>query len=339
MNIASIIRCAPFLIILALSACGGSSGGGGGSGTSASGTSATKKYLAAGIGHTCVRLNDDGLMCWGLNEHFQLGNNNPVSPSDRIGDQPNEMAPLLQKLNLGTGRTAAEVVAGGNHTCARLDNGSVKCWGSGVYGQLGYGASGDRAIVGDEAVNLGSGRTAVEIAAGLNHTCARLDNGSVKCWGRNLYGQLGIGQFGVAEAANRGDDPNEMGDQLPAVSLGTGRTAVEIVVGGDYTCARLDNGSVKCWGLNNLGQLGLGDKANRGGQPDEMGDNLPAVSLGTGRTAVEIVAGDYHICARLDNGGLKCWGYNSDGQLGLGDTANRGDQLNEMGDNLPYVNY
>ncbi|MBN1611251.1 MAG: hypothetical protein JW940_31755, partial [Polyangiaceae bacterium] len=134
-----------------------------------------------------------------------------------------------------------------------------------------------------------------------------------------------------------GDQPGEMGDNLPAVDLGTGRSAVAITAGGGHTCALLDDGSARCWGSNGYGRLGLGDTEDRGGQPGEMGDNLPAVDLGTGRSAVAIVAGSHHTCALLDGGSLSCWGYNFVGQLGLGATEDRGDQPGEMGDNLYAV--
>ena len=68
-----------------------------------------------------------------------------------------------------------------------------------------------------------------------------------------------------------------------------------------------------------------------------MGDNLPAVDLGAGRTARAISAGDRHTCVVLDNTSLKCWGKNESGQLGLGDNSNRGDNSSEMGDNLPVI--
>ena len=71
-----------------------------------------------------------------------------------------------------------------------------------------------------------------------------------------------------------------MGDALPAVNLGTGRTAKMIGAGDHHTCAVLDDDSVKCWGRNDYGQLGLGDTSNRGDGPGEMGDNLPIVDLG-----------------------------------------------------------
>ena len=130
-----------------------------------------------------------------------------------------------------------------------------------------------------------------------------------------------------------------MGDNLPAVDLGTGRRAVEISAGELHTCARLDDGQVKCWGSNNSGQLGLGDEIDRGIQPGEMGDSLPAIDLGTGRSALEIVAGRTSTCTRLDNGESKCWGSNGYGGLGLGDTNYRGDGPGEMGDNLPAIDF
>jgi alpha-tubulin suppressor-like RCC1 family protein len=105
-----------------------------------------------------------------------------------------------------------------------------------------------------------------------------------------------------------------------------------------HTCALLDNGSVKCWGRNSFGQLGLGDTNHRGNGAGQMGDNLLVVGLGNGRTATSIRAGGFHTCALLDNGSVKCWGRNSFGQLGLGDTNHRGNGAGEMGDNLPVVN-
>jgi alpha-tubulin suppressor-like RCC1 family protein len=182
------------------------------------------------------------------------------------------------------------------------------------------------------AVDLGPGRTALQVIAGDRHTCARLDDGSVKCWGRNLEGQLGLG-----DTVQRGASPGQMGASLPSVSLGPGRTALQLTAGAEHTCARLDDGSAKCWGRNDFGQLGLGDTQPRGGGPGEMSAALPAISLGPGRTALGLAAGGGHTCARLDDGAVKCWGLNDVGQLGLGDTLNRGDGPGQMGAALPVV--
>jgi len=168
------------------------------------------------------------------------------------------------------------------------------------------------------------------IATGTYHTCAILDDKSVKCWGDNGYGQLGLG-----DRIARGGAPGQMGENLTAVDLGTGRSATAIAAGQSHTCAILDDASVKCWGDNYYGKLGLGDTNRRGDESGEMGDNLPAVDLGTGRSATAIAVGSQHTCAILDDKSVKCWGSGS--QLGLGDYNARGDASGEMGDNLPAV--
>ena len=109
------------------------------------------------------------------------------------------------------------------------------------------------------------------ILAGNNHTCAILDNTSVKCWGRNNYGQLGIDNTTNDEdttTANMGDNSGEMA-QLTSINLGTGRTATAIVVA-NHTCALLDDASVKCWGKNNYGQLGIENSTHMGDNSSEM---------------------------------------------------------------------
>ncbi|MBI3353752.1 MAG: Ig-like domain-containing protein [Nitrospirae bacterium] len=298
------------------------------------GANLTAVELAAGGLHTCAVLDNGTVKCWGNNDNGQLG----LGDTNNRGDGANEMGDNLPAVDFGVRRTAVELAAGGLYTCVRLDNGAVKCWGRNDYGQLGLGDTNNRGDGANEmgdnlsAVNLGSGRTALKLVASYYHACALLNNDTVKCWGYNNYGQLGLGDIN-----NRGDEANEMGDNLSAVNLGTGRTAVELAIGMLHTCALLDNGTVKCWGYNNFGQLGLVDINNRGDEANEMGDNLSAVNLGTGRTAVELAVGSLHTCALLDNGTVKCWGYNAEGQLGIGDKINRGDGANEMGDNLPVV--
>ena len=295
------------------------------------GTGRTATAVAAGGTHSCALLDNHQVKCWGANGLGQLG----LGDTNARGDGANEMGDNLTAVNLGSGRTATALTAGNNHTCALLDNATVKCWGANGSGQLGLGdtnARGDGANeMGDNltAVNLGSGRTATALTAGNNHTCALLDNATVKCWGANGSGQLGLGDTNA-----RGDDANEMGDNLAAVTLGASRTALGVSAGGTHTCARLDNSRVKCWGDGNSGQLGLGDTNTRGDGANEMGDNLPAVDLGAGRTAVSVTAGSDHSCAELDNGDRKCWGWNAEGELGQGDTRRRGIAPSDLGDNL-----
>lgn len=298
------------------------------------GTGRTVVAVSLGAAHACALLDDGTVKCWGHNGWGQLG----LGDYNPRGDEPGEMGDNLPAIALGTARTAVAIAAGGSHTCALLDDASVKCWGDNDYGKLGLGDTADRGGVAGEmgdnltAVDLGTGRSAVAIAAGYHYTCALLDNAKVKCWGHGYYAQLGLG-----DDTNRGDGPGEMGDDLPVVDLGTATSASAITTGGSHTCALLNSGHVKCWGNDSHGGPGLGESGNRGDHPSEMGDGLPAVDLGAGRTSVAVAAGDSYTCVRLDNASVKCWGYNSHGQLGLGDTVNRGDDPGEMGDNLPGV--
>ena len=291
--------------------------------------------VVTGFHHSCALLKDGLVKCWGENGSGQLG----YGDTSNRGDAAGELGDNLPAVDLGTGRKAKAITVGGLHTCALLDNNSVKCWGINREGELGYGDTASRGDAAGEmgdnlpAVDLGTGRKAKAITGGDGHTCALLNNNTVKCWGRNYHGQLGYGDTNY-----RGNEPDEMGNNLPAVDLGTGRKAKAITAGIDHTCAILDNNTVKCWGINGDGELGYGDTSNRGDAAGEMGNNLPAVNLGTGRKAKAITGGDGHTCAVLDNKAVKCWGANDAGQLGLGDTNNRGDAAGEMSNNLPAVN-
>ena len=296
--------------------------------------SAPVAAVAAGGFHACALLVSGRVKCWGYNDNGSLG------LGDRLnrGDAPGEMGDALPYVDLGTARTAKTLEAGSEHTCAILDNDRVKCWGYNAFGQLGLGDATNRGDgpgeMGDALpyVDLGTGRTAKALAAADGYTCAVLDNDRVKCWGYNFSGELGLGDL-----QHRGDGPGEMGDALPYIDLGTGRTVKSLTAVYHAACAVLDNNLVKCWGFNGSGELGLGDNLRRGGAPGEMGDTLPYVDLGTGRTAKFVHAGVTYTCAVLDNERLKCWGYNANGELGLGDTVVRGDGPGEMGDALPYV--
>ncbi|CAM9619946.1 unnamed protein product [Ectocarpus sp. 6 AP-2014] len=178
------------------------------------------------------------------------------------------------------------------------------------------------------AVDLGLDQRAIAVEAGFFHTCALLYEGDVKCWGFGSSGQLGQGSN-----ASIGDVPNTMGDNLAPIDLGTGRTAVAVALGGTHTCAVLDDETLKCWGSNNLGSLGLGDAIPRGTGPGEMGDNLETVPLtfGDGEGAASnVFAGSFHSCVTGSEGGLACFGYNVLGQLGAGTSETIGDELGEV---------
>jgi len=287
---------------------------------------------------SCFVLDDGNLKCIGYGGNGCLG----YGDSMIRGTSPSHMGDNLPNVDLGTGRTATQVGCTKDHTCVLLDNGMVKCFGSNhPYGQLGQGHGSiwvgkDSGDMGDNlpAVDLGTGRYAVDLEVGHKTTCAILDDGSMKCWGYNGNGKLGIG----SHASYKGRSRSHMGDNLPAINLGTGRSAVHMAVGWRHVCAILDNGDVKCWGKGGYGQLGSGDNQNRGHSAGTMGDNLPTVDLGTGRTALQLAASDDYTCALLDDYTVKCWGYVNFGLPTL--ESQRwfvGRNANEMGDNLPAI--
>ena len=273
------------------------------------GSGRTAKAIASGAWHNCSILDDSTVKCWGDNDYRQLGLTNITRFQPHGEGESIQLDQSLPTVDLGTNRTAKALALGGSHSCALLDDDSVRCWGSNDRGQLGTGDSLDRG----QPTDLGVGQSALAIAAGFDHTCAILaSDSSVKCWGDNDYGQLGIG-----DKLSRGKWEGQMGDFLPTVDLGSGRSAVSITAGVEHTCAILDNGSVKCWGGNSLGQV-TGDMRNylltpsdigRGDNASEMGDNLPVVDIGAGRTALAISAGPFHTCALLNDSSIKCWGY------------------------------
>jgi len=298
------------------------------------GSSRKVEDVDAGAKHVCALLDNATVKCFGENAYGQLGQGDT---SDR-GDGTGEMGSDLLAISLGTGRTASHIATGEEFSCAILDDDSLKCWGRSDSGQLGQGDTnslGDGANeMGDNlvAISLGVGRTVDQVATGAKHTCALLDDGSVKCFGNNGFGQLGQGS-----TSNLGDGANEMGANLLAIDLGTGRTATQIAVGDYHTCVLLDNDAVKCFGLNASGQLGQENTDDLGDGAGEMGDNLTAISLGSGRTAVKIAAGGSTTCVILDNDDVKCFGENASGQLGQGNTEDLGDDSNEMGNDLEAI--
>lgn len=291
------------------------------------------KQVVAGVTHTCALHGSGKVKCWGDNASGQLG----LGDIDGRGDEPGEMGDQLEHIDLGSDRVATAISAGNSHTCAVLEDGAIKCWGTNIFGPLGLGDLESRGDgpneMGDSlpSIDVGSDRVVVAISTGDHFTCALLDHGAIKCWGYNVDGQLGLGDI-----SNRGDAPNEMGDALGTVDLGTNR-ATQVSGVGLSACALLENGLVTCWGNNAKGQLGLGTTAQLDSGPHGVSRDLAAVSLGTGRIAKTITAGGPHSCAILDDGTIKCWGYNGYGQLGLEDIKDRGRAVYEMGDSLPTV--
>ena len=273
----------------------------------ASGAGSVSPLLAVNGNHTCFSTALGTLECWGENNYGQLGLGDFIDRGTAPGPSTG-MGADLPAVSLGTNRYPTFIALGYWHSCAILDNGSVKCWGANTFGQLGLGSSatevgGSPGDMGDNlpSVNLGNFQ-AVALSLGYSHSCALSNQGTVKCWGKNSEGQLGMG-----DTVNRGSSSNDMGDNLPAIDLG-GHGALEISAGTSHTCALLDDHSIRCWGNNFYGQLGLGDIQNRGDVPEEMGAQLPGIQLGNGLTAQSVVSGGAYTCALLSSGAVKCWG-------------------------------
>ena len=184
--------------------------------------------------HTCALTSGGGVKCWGYNQYGQLGNN--YAPTDSAA--PVDVSGFTSGV--------AGVSTGNLHTCALTSGGGAKCWGNNSQGQLGNNASNPTAAPVDVA-GLTSGVAAVS-ATGYQ-TCALTTGGGVKCWGNNLYGQLGNNASNLSAA--------------PVNVLGLASGAAAVSVGDYHTCA-LTSGGVKCWGNNEGGQLGDTTKIDRG---------------------------------------------------------------------------
>lgn len=195
--------------------------------------------VVIGDGFTCALLDSHRVRCWG--EDVALGN--PARARIGATDVPSAFA------EVDIGGDVKALAAGSSHVCALLVDSSVRCWGGGAQGTLGLGNQLD---VGDDetpsaAGPVDLGAPAIQLAAGVAHTCALLTNGRVRCWGQGQHGQLGYGN-----KADVGDDevPASAGD------VDLGGDAVAIAAGGFHSCAMLKGGCVRCWGLGADGQLG-----------------------------------------------------------------------------------
>jgi alpha-tubulin suppressor-like RCC1 family protein/alpha-beta hydrolase superfamily lysophospholipase len=261
--------------------------------TTVSGIS-TATQIGLGGRHSCARLADSTIKCWGRNKQGELGNNSTNDSATPVTVSGINNATAVA----GGGDAVADNsswfggTVGTSHTCALLSTGGVKCWGRNNYGQLGNGNTSDAST--PVAVSgLSSGATA--LALGMYSSCAVVSGGAVKCWGRNNYGQLGNG------TSTNASSPVVVSNLSGATELGSAS-------GADHFCARSNTRTVQCWGRNDIGQLGNATTTN---------SNVPVTAIDVTR-ALGVGAGGSHSCARLDDGTLMCWGSNASGQLGSG---------------------
>lgn len=266
--------------------------------------------ITAGQFHTCVRLAGGGGRCWGNNGRGQLG--------DALVPQQNRANAVLIDGLAG----AVALTAGGYHTCALLTGGGMECWGYNFYGQLGsYRASSPTPVT----VTAVTGAT--DVTTGAGHACARLTTPAYAnrpvCWGANANGELGAGLTPSPADTTVAVDVAS----TPAVPIDE---ADLLAAGNDHTCA-LATGSQtpRCWGRNTQGQLGDGTNSNSTA-PVAVSGITTATSVDAGGLLAGVEVG--HSCALLADGGVRCWGGNTSGQLGDGTTTNRNAPVTVLSD-------
>ena len=246
--------------------------------------------IAAGAGEVCALTGAGGVKCWGWNRFGQHGD----------GTYENSSHPV-DVSGLTSGVIAVSVSA--LHACALTTGGGVKCWGDPTGGVLNTGRP--KSNVPLDVPGLARGVTA--IAAGGLHACVIVSPGGVKCWGDNTRGELGNGS---TTDSNTPVDVDDLAAGVSALAVGTGDDLEP-----SQSCALTGAGGAKCWGRNDSGQVGDGSTKDRSTPVDVAG-------LASGVSAIAV--GGSHSCAITTAQSVKCWGGNSNGQLGNGTTTDSG---------------
>jgi uncharacterized repeat protein (TIGR01451 family) len=249
------------------------------------------RAITLGGAQACAILNDGAVRCWGTDIYVQLGTGLPTSSLN---------AAPVAAVSLGQAATA--ITAGGNHVCALLADGSVRCWGYDGDGELGDGGTTDVVNATPKAA-VALGQPAVAITGGTSNTCALLADRTVRCWGSDAQGQLGDG------AASSGSV-----NASPVGTVGLGQGARAISAGDSFVCALLVDDTIRCWGNDQNGQLG------DAGTTATVNTN-PGGVVALGQAARAVTAGGLSACALLADSTVRCWGYDMDGELGNGGTT------------------
>ena len=200
--------------------------------------------IVSGYSHSCTLLSDGEAMCWGNNDAGQLGTISLL----------NESSPASVRIT-PSASSIAQIVAGGNSTCALMDDGSVRCWGGNSKGELGDGTT-TSSWDASSSVILPTGRTAISIDMHYQNVCAILDDNSLFCWGSN-----NVGQLGQMTTGNSYDSVGGRISTLP-VEIDLGQGVASVAVGYNHTCAITLAEDLFCWGKNNWGQIGIGNYSN-----------------------------------------------------------------------------
>lgn len=236
--------------------------------------------ITTGAYHLCVVLDTGSVRCLGYNEFGQLGDGSTVNSSRT----PVEV--------LGIGTDAVAVSSAGGHTCAVTRARGLKCWGANWFGRLGANSDVPFSAVPLDVYGLSSGVRFFD--GGGYHACALTEAGQVKCWGNNMFGQLGDG---TTEHRNVPVDVKGIPGKVASMSIGMG-----------HGCVLTEEGKVFCWGYNVFGQLGTGVSEPFSPVPVEVPLDGPAVQA--------VDAGGEHTCILDVTGAVRCWGNNANGQSG-----------------------
>ena len=240
--------------------------------------------ISAGYHHTCALISDGTVKCWGDNTNQQLTSNNTGA--------------VLTPVSLAANGEIKSVSSGHNHTCWITSGSAIECWGKNTIGQIGNGST--SAYVGTPTAINGSGIYSL-VRPANNHTCGLLSTGSIQCWGGLGYGELG----------NRGmNTPN----QTNPVDVDHISSAISLSSGEDHSCALLGSGDLYCWGKNDRGQVA--------GDGDVTMKTSP-VQVPINAKINEVVTGNQHTCVLTNTDIVKCWGSNSNGQIGDGSIIDR----------------
>ena len=260
------------------------------------------KQISALSNHNCaIKGTERRVWCWGNNSHGQLGigeirDNIATNFNSSIAVQATE----LEETNIRS------VSAGHQFSCAVLMDKTIKCWGNNQHGRLGVGTAGGISITPVQVVGINN---ATSVIAGVLYACALLEDKTAKCWGNNNKGELGNRVIGGPDESF--PTPVPVGGATPLGNI------VSITIGSEHTCVLLTDKTAKCWGGggNTNGQLGDGGVDTAPIPNPVTVLESPGTPLGN---IISIVAGSLYTCALLENGTAKCWGLNRYGQLGIG---------------------
>jgi hypothetical protein len=248
--------------------------------------------VSGGQTSTCALSSGGAVKCWGSDQSGQLGNT----------AQDTDSATPISVVGLSSGVT--QVSVGATHACV-VQSGTLKCWGSTAYGELGIGTPPNAAVEVPGAVS--GSLSAVGVAAGYNTSCGWTTAG-LWCWGNNATGECGNGAMGTQVQEN---------SPSPVTGITAGVTSVSSNSGSYHaaTCAVVA-GALKCWGDNY--NLAVGTGYTPGNSSDLGPFPTPRAVPGMSSGVTQVSVGLSHACA-VQSGAVKCWGSGSPA-LGTGDS-------------------